>query len=849
MWFDPKESRWKEGPDPAFMPKPPEPTIVKQPELPKGSTGYEWHGSTVTEAEFKGLQQEAQQQIKKQGYYEIQPLLSKKQEVAIKYAVGRVEQSETEDIRSHWVSQIEQSGGKILKGSELIKQGYNVDPNQDYVVTTKTMIETKPSISKTVEEKPEETLQKIKEGKYYAYVKIPNEITKKYAPIDWWGKAKETGNFEVNIASSMEELQNIAKEPDITIGVLRPDQFNVEKGELKAHQLPIYTENKIRQEQLEAFSKRQGIRQAYEELPTWKKGFVAVRMGLTDFGVVGELTYLKAMGETEKFEERLTDVIVQQAEWEEKARQVTPVKVKLGKFEYIINKPNVEEPIMTALTRGVGLTQIMKPVGLGLQTGINVVTSASRIGGTILSAGLASVGVGTTAYMVKKNIERGTPEKIVGEAVVMTAGILGAIEGSYVAKQLGLGMKKPTIEVEKAVLRSVKSEQQGKITRIGETQLQVKVNNEMVEEPVKAELIGEETKGVGGLRRTKYYYYVPEQEVGDITIKEQKIGIRTQDFAKIEQTIAENMKYSKTLQTGAKITLPEKELEVSMKTIDEIITKQQEGAVTRFSKVGRVEDIEAYIEKGVATQKGTLAKGVMAKPETDYTYYFIEKNLPSTTTTKGFIEPVVRSSGGGVGSAVDTALERMETLRQLQEVQVEASINTGNVGRIIPSMLPTKAKGKEEKVDVGERIDRIVDMATEQITEPVRKQETFLVPTSISRQALQQRDLVQQSLRTPSKSLEEIVANQQQIVDQAVGTMQTKKVEQQVKQAVILTPRINLPETVKIPLEETITIGRPTRIVLPFILPSLRMKWGRGKTLDTYLKQVEHKMIEAMKLI
>jgi len=337
---------------------------------------------------------------------------------------------------------------------------------------------------------------------------------------------------------------------------------------------------------------------------------------------------------------------------------------------------------------------------------------------------------------------------------------------------------------------------------------------------------------------------------------------------------------------------------------DSTFALKKQGSI--FSKPKKITTSNVYNEihmynKNLAIGKGNMAKtisltGTKTTPKTTafkYSYKEAEIKPSLLNKMKGNLESIFRPSTKkpsaptktpSVNSITKTKLnllnQRMEALRQLSNAKLTGSVNTGNVGRIVPSLtLPTisslaSSNAVEKQVsEYSKRANKVLrqvapsSVQASKTTSPtavlkqpkvrkkdeeesrsrvivrpdaiIRKQEKLIANTQIAQNVYMQRyaEMTKQTQKTV----------QSQKVDTLVSQTFAQQQKQLTKQA--QKPLINRPRTPHIPVPEPIKIDRPARIVIPY-LPDLNAYLSSSKNnLKTYEKTIKHQMAKAEDLL
>lgn len=740
---------------------------------------------------------------------------------------------------------------KALKMGLITEDQYNEAKTKNLIFIAKTSALLPPK-----EETIEDVKKKIEGGQVYVYIEVPQWVRK--------GLAKGVVTPDQVLKYSLQWGNNpqVTSDPNqIPEGsrVFRSDEITLKDGQLFVHSLPVWLEAKLESEYRLSWEKEKAVRKEYEELPTHKKAFVATRVALTDYGAPIELAILKLQKKTEEYDQKLNQVLMEQVEFER------PFKEK---------KPNVWlHPALTkTFTRGVGLTAISAPLFMGMTASLNTVTTASKTLGGIISKALMATGVAGAGLMIYPYAKTKNWAVVGGEITVMLGAIAGGLHGSMVASKLRLGLPKQevTLKPEKAVIRG-EIQQDGKITYRSDT-IDVKTNKGDIHDITYDGKI---------FKNSKYYhqYDIPEQSIntpdGDrIIIRHQKIYINEVDYLKIQSSIRNPETHQKlTYSQARRLSLEdqliddktfknfEKIITLSEKGIKELTYTDVTGGVTKFKRMGLTGEPEAYTEAGVSTKKGIMAKGIASKPDYTYEYYVVEKRIQPTSKTaldsfnraNDNIGQATKTSAVNTETAVDTALAQLEKARLLSGANIEASVNTGNVGRITGIGVTGATKGypKGKKTEQIQEFMGMVDTAINQAVGVTRikkkeQEKEYLLPhgrpAQVSGASVKERG--RGDVYTGQGSAIDLAQRQVAEKIQAQLQKQEQKTAQALKTALIRTigtGRISLRET---PIE----IKRTGRIP-PFWWDYYANLGGANKALDTSLRTIKHKLIEASKLI
>jgi len=665
-----------------------------------------------------------------------------------------------------------------------------------------------------VKETPQETMARLRSGEVIAY------------------KDKSTG--EVVFANDLSQVPKGAK-------IVKSEYFSVENGELKTYSVPASTYFKIKSQEMLKETERFSLMKQFEELSPLQRVIPAIRLGMTNIPDTVDLAIQKVTGDTESYNRVLGNIIVKQAHQE---------KTPLGIIEAEID----------SFTKGAGAIALSRPIGHGTQAFLNAVSGSTRLGSygnavaNAIKLGMGAYGAVSTYQYLEEPIRKREYGQAIGRGVLITGLILGAIEGARRAQRLGAGIKpeKAELKPEKVYLKSLRKETpEGNIQRVGQVDIQTEQGN------MKADLMAVKTKS--GIE--KYYYDVPEQQVGDVKVNAQKILVEEGDTVKIKTAIDKFTTYKQSTRLGARAQIEEStganEVELYLKNVKEITNVQPKGDVTAFRRAGSVKGAESWLERGYATPTETVGKGIMAKPAGEFQYFYLEKDItPKIPTLDDFTKPVIRgttTSGGAIAdqslatteNVVTSALKRLSALRSLQEVKLTGSINTANTGRIIPAIV--QAKTAENIADISTRTNRIIDQAVIASTQGIRikKREAYYVPPVIDSAmigALQNIERASKQITGSLQGVRQVQTPAQKFI-QEVDLITTPVTRQETTTRTVTQTRqariteINVPQ-----------IERPPRIAFPRPFFNVSLSTGT-KDLDAYLRSIQHNLISAMKLV
>jgi len=336
---------------------------------------------------------------------------------------------------------------------------------------------------------------------------------------------------------------------------------------------------------------------------------------------------------------------------------------------------------------------------------------------------------------------------------------------------------------------------------------------------------------------------------------------------------------------------------------DSTFALEKQGSI--FNKPKKITTKNVYNEihmynKNLAIGEGKMAKtislsGTKTTPKTTafkYSYKEAEIKPSLLNKMKGNLESIFRPSTKkpstqtktpSVNTITKTKLnllnQRMNALRQLSNAKLTGSVNTGNVGRIVPSLaLPTisslaSSNAVEKQVsEYSKRANKVLrqvapsSVQASKTTSPtavlkqpkvrkknkeesrsrvivrpdaiIRKQEKLIANTQIAQNVYMQRyaEMTKQTQKT--------------VQLQEIGTLAIQALAQQEKQLTQLTqkPLVNMPRPPHIPIPEPIVIPRPSRIVIPF--PNLNAYLSSSSNnLKTYEKTIKHQMAKSEDLL
>jgi len=665
-----------------------------------------------------------------------------------------------------------------------------------------------------VKETPEQTMARLRSGEVIAY------------------KDKSTG--EVVFADNLSQVPKGAK-------IVKSEYFSVENGELKTYSVPASTYFKIKSQEMLKESERFSLMKQFEELSPLQRVIPAIRLGMTNIPDTVDLAIQKVTGDTESYNRILGNIIVKQAHQE---------KTPLGIIEAEID----------SFTKGAGAIALSRPIGHGTQAFLNAVSGSTRLGSygnavaNAIKLGMGAYGAVSTYQYLEEPIRKKEYGQAIGRVVLIGGMILGAIEGARRAQRLGAGVKpeKAELKPEKVYLKSLRKETpEGNTYRVGQVEIQTEQGN------MKAGLMA--VKQENGLER--FYYDVPEQQVGDVKINHQRIFVEEGDTVKIKIAIDEFTTYEQSTKLGARVqgveATGENEVELYLKNVKEITNVQPKGDVTAFKRAGSAKGFESWLERGYATPTETVGKGIMAKPAGEFQYFYLEKDItPKVSDLTGFTKPVIRgttTSGGTIAdqslatseNVVTSALKRLSALRSLEEVKLTGSINTANTGRIIPAIV--QAKTAENIADISDRTNKIIQQAVIASTQgfKIKKREVYYVPPVIDSAMI--------------GALQNIERASKQITGSLQGTRQVQTPVQKFIQEIDLITQPETPTRTTTQTRETLRpprittpqvpqIERPPRISFPRPFFNVGMGYS-SKDLETYLRSIQHSMISAMKLV
>jgi len=706
-------------------------------------------------------------------------------------------------------------------------------------------------------EKPEDTLANIRSGKVYAYIETDTN-TSNLAPIDRVGALIQKGN-DVKFSTNPNEI------PRNSI-ILTGNDFSIDNNKLMLHALPTWLEYKIKSEQNLQAMEKQGLIKQYENLPTWKKAVVATRLGLTDYVDTARLLVANISNNAYgNYNDILGEVLQKQANRE---------KNPLGIIEAEID----------AFTKGAGLVTISRPLAVGSVTAINKASTAINeatqfLGGSkVLGAGLAGVMrgalIGVTTAVAGISIAKPIVQKeyglALGRGLILTGVILGGVSGIAEAKKLGstFGVEQNKIEIkpDKVYFKEIIEKQQG-----GKTRIYTEIS--LVDEDTGATIKGEHIGIMEKNGNTKSYYKIPSQktyitnqdgETVEIQIKEQTIIDKSEDFARIKTNIyseqgkvnefqVKHLKEEVSLgyETNSAMDSNLRSIDKSLKTIDELVSiKKIDNGVSQAVRQG-TSQLDYYLEKAYSTPTANIGRGEFVSLETEkpFTYYYLQdiKNIaPQISDLTDFTKPVIRGTGtttSATGSGISATLKRLESIRQLQDQEITASINKANVGRIIPNLMTTVNAESIIPPLITERISKVKEVEAQKKQPKIRSTNINLPPIILNPNLIDEIvDNATQQAQKQKQGTKQVQTPVQKFIQEVelITTPATQQETRTVTRTERIQPRVVTPEIPQ--------IERPIRIVPPRPFFNASLGYG-GKDLDTYLRSIQHKLIEAMRLV
>jgi hypothetical protein len=664
-----------------------------------------------------------------------------------------------------------------------------------------------------VKETPEETMARLKNGNVIAY------------------KDKSTG--EVVFADNLSQVPKGAK-------IVKPEYFSVENGELKTYSVPASTYFHIKREQAYAESVDKKVDRIIDEATNMEKvGMVAhTLLSPSGYSLMSSVLLRK----------ELTGGIT--------PRQVVAQRMgKIGK-ERIWEQPleqQINYAVQNAIDNPIIQVELATLSGIGFAKIASTSLGARALGSTAGKLLLGTAGaysLGSSASEIGKMYTSGRKAEASGRALSLGFSIIGALQGYKIGSRYYAKPEPVVLKPEKVYLKSLRKETpEGNIQRVGRVDIQTEQGN------MKADLMSVKTKQ--GIE--KYYYDVPEQQVGNVKVNAQKILVEEGDTVKIKTAIDKFISYKQSTKVGIKAQLEEStganEVELYLKNVKEITNVQAKGDVTAFRRAGSVKGAESWAERGYATPTKTIGKGIMAKPAGEFQYFYLEKDItPQVSGLTDLTKPVIRGTTKTISSNADnslatsenvvtSALKRLSALRSLQEVKLTGSINTANTGRIIPPLLQTNVA--ENINDISTRTNRIIAQAVTTSTQGVkiRKREAYYAPPLID-------SAMVGALQTIERATKQITGSLQ-------GTRQVQTpVQKFIQEVDLITTPVTRQET------RTVTQTRPPRITelnVPQIERPPRIAFprpffnanllGGGKDLESYIRSINHRLMEAMRLV
>jgi len=563
------------------------------------------------------------------------------------------------------------------------------------------------------------------------------------------------------------------------------------------------------------------------------------------FGLLGATLIRKELTGTtprQVVEERMAK-IAREKSWENQANYA---------IESAINNPVTQ--VELAVLSGMGITKLASTA-----IGSRVLGSTA---GKLLLGGLGIASVGYSGKNIAETYISGNKAEAYGKVLTLGFSVAGGIIGSKIEAGYLAGQQEIRLQPKTVIDRGVREEIKGDTVRFGKVDI-INEDNSVI----KAEYIGVKKGNI-----EKYYYKIPKQTIdtvdyGKVTIPEQTILDKSGDLAKIryyQRTETEGGLTTK--ETGVKTlkgdisftTEPEttgmesvKAIDKSLKSVDELTSMiTSDKGISQTVRQGTSE-MDYYIEKAFSTPKASVGKGEFFSLETGkpFNYYYFEKTItPKISGLTDFTQPVIRGTTGVSGTAstdtiISNTLTRLDSLRQLQEAQLTASINQGNVGRIAPIMPQLKTITENLSMD---RPNRIVDSVLVSITENVRikKKEKYIPPAVLNVNSIN--TAVDIAMKQATKGLQG-----------AQGLIQAQTPAQKFIQEVdLITTPVTRQET------RTVTQTRPPRITtlgVPQIERPPRIAFprpffnanllGGGKDLDAYIRSIQHQIMSAMRLV
>jgi len=676
----------------------------------------------------------------------------------------------------------------------------------------------------TVKESPEETMARLRSGDVIAY------------------KDKSTG--EVVFANDLSQVPKGVK-------IVKPEYFSVENGELKTYSVPASTYFQAKREQAYAESVDKKVDRIIDEATNMEKvGMVAhTLLSPSGYSLMSSVLLRK----------ELTGGIT--------PRQVVAQRMgKIGK-ERIWKQPleqQINYAVQNAIDNPITQVELATLGGMGITKIASTSLGARALGSTAGKLLLGSLGIASLGYTGKNIAElyaTGRKAEASGRILSLVFSVAGGIIGSKIEAGYLAGQQEVRLQPKTVVDRGVRETVKGDTIRFGKVDI-INEDNSVI----KAEYIGVKKGNI-----EKYYYKIPKQTIdtvdyGKVTIPEQTILDKSGDLAKIRYyQRTETGGGLTTKETGVKIlkgdikftTEPEitgmesvKAIDKSLKSIDELtsLTTSDKG-ISQTVRQGTSE-MDYYIEKAFSTPTASVGKGEFFSLETGkpFNYYYFEKTItPKISGISDFTQPVIRGTAGVSGTAstdtiISNTLTRLDSLRQLQEAQLTASINQGNLGRIAPIM--PQLKTITENLNM-ERSNRIVDQAVIASAQGIRikKREAYYVPSIIDSAMIGALQNIERATKQITGSLQgtrQVQTPAQKFI-QEVDLITTPVTRQETRTVTQTRPpritEINVPQ-----------IERPPRIAFPRPFFNANLLGG-GKDLESYIRSINHRLMEAMRLV